>query len=412
MPTVLTINTTFSRGGAAKVARDLFIGISQVPGYSTRFAFGRGTPVANDRTFKFGSLLETAVHGLLVRFGGIEGFGTYWATKRLMRFIERESIDLIHVHNLHGYYLDWGALVPFLGKRGISVVWTLHDEWALTWMPAYANGCAHCMTGMGCCTNTYRYPRAFHRLFAGWMLRRKQRVLGSEWKPYIVTPARWLADEVGESYLAHFPRKVIVNGINTDIFRPLVSVDRRRWRLPVGKRLLLFAASDLSDSRKGARTIQFIVDALAEDDAIHIVTVGKNSPSGAHVTALGYLSSPEEMASLLNVVDLFAFPSISEVMPLQLLEAMACGARVIGYDIQANRDVELWRWGACVSPFDQEGFLAEVRHILRDSESGNPANMICHVQSAYGIQKCIAETVALYDELLGHSTDRPLLRTP
>ena len=47
----------------------------------------------------------------------------------------------------------------------------------------------------------------------------------------IVTPSRWLADLVKQSYLKDYTVKVIHNGINLDIFKPTDSSFREKYNL-------------------------------------------------------------------------------------------------------------------------------------------------------------------------------------
>src|ERR1035437_4414131 len=108
MKKVLIINTTFNKGGAARVARDLFENINS--DFEMFFAYGRGKKISDNRTFYFGNKIEMFIHIFLVRFLGLEGFGSYFSIKKLINFIKKEKFDIVNLHNLHGYYVNFSSL--------------------------------------------------------------------------------------------------------------------------------------------------------------------------------------------------------------------------------------------------------------------------------------------------------------
>lgn len=112
MKKILILNTTFAKGGAAKVAHTLFSEFKDV--FDIHFAYGRGQKVDNEKTFYFGNKIEFLIHAFLVRFLGIEGYGTYFSTRKLIKYIKKEKFDIINIHNLHGYYINFFQLFFFL----------------------------------------------------------------------------------------------------------------------------------------------------------------------------------------------------------------------------------------------------------------------------------------------------------
>jgi len=110
---VLTVNTEFARGGAAQIAHTLHNALNKTTDYSSCFVFGRGPKVKDKGAFRFSWRPEVYLHAFLTRVTGLTGYGTWFSTQRLVRFILKEKFDLIHLHNLHGYYMDLSiALVP------------------------------------------------------------------------------------------------------------------------------------------------------------------------------------------------------------------------------------------------------------------------------------------------------------
>ena len=154
------INTEYNRGGAAKIASTLYKALNKRDEITCCFAYGRGNGLKEETVYKFAFLPEIYLQGFLTRITGLQGYGSWISTKRLEDYIQREKFDLIHLHNLHGYYLNLD-FIKFLGKIDIPVVWTLHDGWPITGRCAYWFDCEKWKTGCGNCPDLSSYPKSF-----------------------------------------------------------------------------------------------------------------------------------------------------------------------------------------------------------------------------------------------------------
>ncbi len=133
---VLLVNTEFNRGGAAKITRTLYQALNKRDEITCYFAYGRGNGPEEETIYKFAFLPEIYFQGFLTRITGLQGYGSRFSTKRLEDYIHREQFDLIHLHNIHGYFLNLG-FINFLKKLNVPVLWTLHDGWPITGCCAY-----------------------------------------------------------------------------------------------------------------------------------------------------------------------------------------------------------------------------------------------------------------------------------
>ena len=79
-----------------------------------------------------GNELSRKINVLLGRITGLNGCFAYFATKGLIRHLERFHPDILHLHNLHESYINLPLLFQYIKKHNIRVVWTLHDCWAFT----------------------------------------------------------------------------------------------------------------------------------------------------------------------------------------------------------------------------------------------------------------------------------------
>ena len=330
---ILTVNTEFNRGGAAQIARALFQSLNRKSVFEYHFAYGRGEKIDNDKTIRFAYLPEVYVQGLLTRCFGLQGYGSWFSTKRLEKFIIKEKFDLIHLNNLHGYYLDL-RFIKLISKLNIPVVWTLHDGWPLTGRCAYLFECDRWKTGCGNCPNLSWYPMTYFDS-SSFMWKKKKEYFTSGWNPVIVCPSKWLADRVKESYLKKYDIVVIPNAVDTKIFKPRNKDSvRKKSGISSREKVILFVASDLNDKRKGTR---FFLKALKfiKDKDILVLTMGKkiNFPEEAKASIsfrqLGYIIDKEMMSEVYNIADIFCITSLDEIFGLTVTESMACGVPVI-----------------------------------------------------------------------------------
>ncbi|MCP4050334.1 MAG: glycosyltransferase, partial [bacterium] len=366
---ILIINTSYGSGGAAKTARTIFNKLNNSSEFSACFAYGRQPVTSNKNTFKFTSLIENTVDALIVRATGIEGSGTAFATKKLIKHIKKEKYDLIHIHNMHGYYLNYYKLIPFLKQNNDRVIWTLHDEWSLTWLPGYSTGCSHCRTGSGTCTNIYTYPGTYNYTFTASILKRKQSVL-KNWSPTIVCPSQDLADQVMGSYLKNQDIQVIHNGIDTELFRP--ARDKRklrtRYNLPADKKIILVSSADIRNKIKGIKFVLDIIDYFDPDKFVFLI-IGKGCFNTKNTINYGFVNNEQEMSDLYASSDIYCFPSLAEICPFSVLESMACGLPVIGFDIKPLREIICNDNGILVETKNTQKLYSSIKLILENEKT-------------------------------------------
>ena len=341
MKKILIINTNFKHGGAAVMAKMLFYKMQPIFGIDqVNFAYGRGGKSYEPGTFYFGNKIESFFHIFLVRFFGLEGYGTFFATLKLIKFIEKEKFNIIHLHNLHGYYVNFFWLLKWLNKKQIKVVWSLHDEWLLTWLPAHSLDCNHCLGANGKCVNYYNYPKNYLPIFKNKMLKNKKDFFNYK-NITFVSPADWLYDKI-KILQPNVNIKKINNGININLFKPRdKNIIRDKYNLPLNKKIILLTATNFADKNKGGK---FIFELLADktlSDCL-FVSFGKGKIKNfLNLINFGHLTELKKIAELYSLADIFCFPSVAETASLSVLEALASGLPVIAFNIPANKFLEL-----------------------------------------------------------------------
>jgi len=403
---ILIVNTEFNRGGAAQIARTLFQSLNQKNEFECYFAYGRGEKIDEESTIKFAYLPEVYFQGLLTRCFGLQGYGSWFSTRMLERFIIKEKFDLIHLHNLHGYYLNLD-FVKFLGGLDIPVVWTLHDVWSMTGRCAYWFDCEKWETGCGKCSDLSRYPKTFiDSSFFMW--KKKKEYFNSGWNPIIVCPSQWLADRVKESYLKKYQVKVIPNAVDTEIFKPKdKDFIREKLKVSSNRKVILFAAANLKDERKGVKYFFNSLKYIKASNCL-VLTIGKKVNLTEEIKAkidirqLGYVSDKKLLSEIYNAADIFCITSIDEVFGLTVTESMACGVSVVGFRVGGIPEQVTEGCGIMVKSKDIKALGKAIGRLLTHDEMRKNFGENCRkrVLKNYTIEKFTDNYIKVYNNAL------------
>lgn len=404
---ILLINTENCRGGAARITAMLHKGLNKEPGFQSVFAYGRGSKADEKGMFRFTCQPEVYLQAFLTRVSGLQGYGSWLSTRKLVQFIKIWKPDIIHCHNLHGYYLNL-KLAESLNREDIPLVWTLHDCWPVTGRCAYFSGCMRWKCGCGKCPDLSRYPRtAFDN--SAFMWRVKKKYFSQLRNPVLVCPSHWLAGHVKDSYLGKYPVEVIPNAVDIKIFKPGDKENIRKKLGISGKKVILLAAADLADKRKG---IKYFFKALQhiDIDGLIVLTFGKQlalpGKIKTEVKQLGYISDHEELAKIYNAADLFCTTSLDEVFGLVVTESMACGTPIVGFHAGGISNQVTDDCGCLVTPRDSNALADVITKLLENYELRERMSQKCRIRavSRYSIEKFRASHIELYKKLLQKSS--------
>lgn len=400
------VNTEFNRGGAAKIARTLWQSLNKKGEFECYFAYGRGEKVNDERAIKFAYLPEVYFQGILTRCFGLQGYGNWFSTRQLEKIVIKEKYDLIHLHNLHGYYLNL-SFVNFLKKMSISVVWTLHDGWSMTGRCAYWFNCEKWKVRCGNCPNLSSYPKSFIDS-TSFMWKKKRDYFSSGWNPVIICPSQWLANRAKESYLKKYQVKVIPNAVDIEIFKPKnKSIFRKKYEIPIEKKVILCLAADLDDERKGVKyffkSLKYIkvknwmvviVGKVIDCDKIKDVDI--------EMKQLGYIKDKNNISDIYNLADIFCISSLDDNFPTTVLEAMACGIPIVGFNIGGIPEQVTEGCGVMVKSKDIKALGKAMERLLTNDEMRRNFGENCRkrVLQNYSISKFTDNYIRLYSEVL------------
>jgi glycosyltransferase involved in cell wall biosynthesis len=404
MKRILHINTVFDKGGAAKIARFLHYRLNQTGKFESHFAYGRGKRSDERNTFKFSLTHETYQNYLISLVSGYSGYGSGISTARLISHIEKKGFDIIHLHNIHGHYLNIG-FIDWLKSSKIKTVWTLHDGWALTGRCAYLSQCGErWMTGCGKCPDLSLYPKSMidttRRM---WKIKKEKTVDG--WEPHIVVPSDWLAQKVSGSMLNGKMISVIYNSIDTNTFSPKDRmISRESLKIDKDKFVILFIASNLNDKLKGMRYFFECLKMLDERNIV-VVTAGNrikmDGPLNCELIQLGYVNDRGSLAELYSAADVFCTTSLDEVFGLTVTESLSCGTPVIGFASGGIKEQVGDDCGMLVEPGDVNALSRIIKDVSADKAILQNLKKNCRNKALmkYSEDLCFEKYRRLYESL-------------
>lgn len=339
--------------------------LAQAAGWESYVAYSRardGVPPHSSRLVPVGNKADLLLHWVATRLFDAHGLASRLATRRFVARLRELNPDVIHIHNIHGYFLNYKILSRALAQMGKPVVWTVHDCWLYTGhCYHYASaGCERWKTGCHHCPQKKAFP-------ASWLLDRSRRNWEDKKKAFcsipgltLVTVSRWMKGEIARSFLGGVRCEVIHNGINLDTFRPSPSAETA---LAYGTYYLAVASIWLPE--KGLQDLEKLSSVLDADE--RLVVVGKR-PSGhrfpRNVVCLERTADAAALAALYTEAVALVNPTWQDNYPTVNMEAIACGTPVVSYRTGGSPESITPQTGRVVEQGDVEG-LAEALHAIR-----------------------------------------------
>jgi glycosyltransferase involved in cell wall biosynthesis len=328
---ILIISTTDILGGAAKVAWEIKNACEARGDIVTMF-------VADKRS------TEPNVH-IIPRPYWRKVLGFILATEDLLasdwilKTKAYQEADIVHCHNIHGRYFNLRTLEKMASEK--PVIWTLHDEWAITPHCAYTLEGSTLKNGLYVCPSINTPPRLLWDNSSA--LSRSRSDLYARIKLQVVTPSLWLKSRVEKTNLARQTLHHISNGIDTTTF---VQTDQKSARmklgLPLDKKIILFlATAGKANTWKGWIYTEAVIKHFSTRTDILFLNVGnlQTEQTEPHVEYRGHVGDPNELALYYSAADVLLFTSIAENFPLVILEAMSCGLPIVAFDVGGVKEV-------------------------------------------------------------------------
>lgn len=407
MPKLLQINSTANWGSTGKIAEQIGM-LAMQQGWESYIAYGRSANPSKSKLIKIGSKLSTYWHVLESRLFDNHGLASRIATRKLIKKIKAINPDIIHLHNIHGYYINYKLLFNYLNSIKTPVIWTLHDCWTFT------GHCAHyvekrCEQWQTECLGFNRcyksYPSSITcKVNSNYKVKKSLfTTLGN--RLTLVPVSKWLASQTKQSFFSGHKIEYIYNGVNTKVFIPLEQTSIKRKYSIEDKFTILGVASAWSEG-KGLSDYYKLRAKLTNEYQIILVGLSDEQIKQLPEDIIGIkrTQSQAELAELYSVSDIVLSLSRAETFGLTIAEGMACGTPAVVYNTTAVPELITTGTGIVV---DKVGSIDGIINAIKEIENRGKGyySEACrkYAEENFDKDKCFAKYINLYNELLNNT---------
>lgn len=401
MPKVVGINVVCN-GSTGKIMKEIQKKATS-KGYETISLYGRRKGYNDLNSKKFGNNLSLLFHVFVTFIFNKHNHASFFQTKKMVKFLKKYNPDIIHLHNIHGYYLNNEVLFNYLNNefKG-KVIWTLHDCWTFT------GHCSHfdyikCNKWKKECNNcpqkgVYPYSWFFDTSYKEY--ENKKRLYTNIKDLTIVVPSKWLKSKVEQSFFKDKKCIVINNGVDLNLFKPNVDENiYTKYNIPKDKKIILGVASVWTE-KKGYNTFLELSKMISENEIIIMVGLTKRQKNNLPNNIIGIerTENVNDLVSIYSMADIFVNPTLEDTYPTTNLEAIACGTPVISYDTGGCKEQITKSVGKVVSIKDCANLLKEIKTFLSEDFKTNKfdnKSIICKMDS----NKKYEEYIELYENI-------------
>lgn len=398
---ILMINVVCGVKSTGRICTDIADILIQ-QGHEVRIAYGREKTPKKYEKISWHIENNIGIYKSIIRsrFADSCGFDNTKATLYLIKKIKEFKPDIIHLHNLHGYYLNTEILFEYLCNSKIKVVWTLHDCWAFTGHCSHFTiaKCEQWKTKCKNCKQLMKYPKCITDGNVEKNFQKKKLLYTSIDRMYIITPSVWLAERVKESFLNKYSVSVIPNGIDLKEFRHLESDFRKKNNIE--DKIVILGVATSWGKEKGLDKFLLLSSKLSDKYKVILVGLSKKQKKRLPKNILGICKTDniEELAKIYSSADVFLNLGQEETMGLTTVEAMACGTPVVVSNMTAVPEVVDVNGGVILKSLEIDEIIKKINYILKHDYLYTRKNA-----EIYEKKNQYMKYIKLYNEILENS---------
>lgn len=394
---VFQINTVVNKGSVGRIVQ----GIGDVlrsNGWESYIAYARYGGDSKSHLIKIGNYVDVLSHVLGTRCTDKHGLFSTIATKKLIRQIEVVDPDIIHIHNLHGYYINYKMFFEYLSQSKTPTVWTLHDCWPFTGHCVYFDFCKCNKWESACehCPQTDTYPKSFYDNSKSNYCSKRHSFTSLE-NLVFVPVSNWLNGQLKKSFLKNYPSVVVRNGIDLQCFgsSDLIEIPNLQHKFVV------LGVANVWEERKGLDDFLLLSEKLSEDVVIILIGLSKSQIKKCPSNVIGIFHTQNvlELTSYYSRADVFLNLTYEDNYPTTNLEAIACGTPVITYNTGGSPESVVEGNGYVVN----KGNLIEVMECIQKVRKGDLPDKEKRKEYAkkyFDQEKCFMEYIEIYSSLI------------
>jgi len=403
MPRLLQICVEGNTGSTGTIAEAIGK-IAKNKNWTSFIAYGRFKRPSQSKLIRIGSDMDTLMHGIETRLFDRHGFGSRKATLDLIKQIKALKPDIIHLHHLHGYYINIVSLFNYLAIARIPVVWTFHDCWSFTGHCTFFDsvGCEKWKTECSICPQIREYPKSYWLDRSKTNFHVKRKLFNSVPNLTIVSVSRWLDGLVSESFLKQNPRVVIYNGIDLATFKPSGDSLATKLKYNVEDKFLILGVATTWDRRKGLSDFIELSKRLMHDERIILVGLDDKQMEMLPENIIGIprTETKSDLVELYSAADVFMNLSEEETFGLTTIESMACGTPVIVYNKTASPELVQTGTGFIIEKGDFDSLNSTIDMIRVRGKINYSQSCLKYVQDNFNVDVRFEDYFALYEKMI------------
>lgn len=395
---VLQINSVCGTGSTGRIATDIHH-ILMEQGHESYIAYGRRKTRDCENSVKIGGVLDNYIHVAKTRFIDRHGFGSKNATIDFIKKVDKVNPDLIHLHNMHGYYLNIDVLFKYLKEIDKPVIWTLHDCWAFTGHCSHFDyiGCKKWKTGCSECPQKRQYPSSLFIDNSRINYSHKKELFTGFKNMTIITPSKWLNDLVNESFLKEYRLRIINNGIDLQVFKPTIS--NFRENLGIQNKFLILGVANVWSENKGYNYFIDLSKKLKNDEIIVLVGVTEKQRKTLPNNIIGIRKTYNinELVEIYSSSDIYVNLTLEDTFPTTNLEAIACGTPVITFNTGGSVESVNYDCGFVIEKGNINDLINKI-NLVKKAGKDSFENSLRRASKKYDKNQRFNEYIEIYKE--------------
>lgn len=358
---IMLVNNCYPFGSTGKIVYAIEQAILQ-QGHSAAVSFAWKDAAYENYSkhiYKYGFLLEKYFFAGMARLTGNQYGVSSFSTYRLLRQIQQEKPDIVHIHCVNTYSCNHYILLDWLKKHHIATVITEHAEYYYTGNCSHSFECDKWKSGCVKCPHKYRAIKSYVLNLTHYYWKKMQRALCGWGKNLqIVSVSAWQMERSLQSPITQDYRHChIGNGINTQLFKPYSREQFLPLLTPLQEPFILFVTPGALTANKGGN---FIYEIAKQMPHYQFIIVGCNPPKN-HLPNMhfrGHTNNPVELAQWYSAARLTLLLSRRETFSLVTAESLCCATPVVGFQCGGAENIALPEFSEFV-PYGRTDLLIE-----------------------------------------------------
>jgi len=397
---ILQINTVYKEKSTGRICFEVNKALEK-QGHNGFIAYGKGKH-RDKNAYRIESDIEYYFHNVMARITGLQGYFSFFATKRLIKYIKNISPDIIHLQNLHANYLHLPQLFKFLKKSGIPVILTLHDCWAFTGKcPHYTDRqCFKWKTGCFNCPAKHMYPQSLFFDRTKKLYADKKRWLTGIKDLSVIGVSKWISNQAKMSFLSNKNILAIYNWVDRSVFYPRKENVLGKYGIDISKFIILGVSASWTKGSVRYESFIKLSDLIRDDMQIVLVGNSKVSQFPENVKHIPYVGDINELAQIYSSADVFVHLSTQDAFGKVVAEAMACGTPVIVYNSTALPELVGKDCGYIVKVNDIQEVYECIQLVQKRGKNLYSDNCVKFVEDHFNYKNNVQQIINLYGALI------------